>query len=122
MMAEGPDGFAGLPSCHRIDPSHSDRPYQFKGADLTRLRCGLAARPPGWAGMAPAVPGRNPNPGGGPSKLYGRTGIEDVQNVFHLHLAAVKPGARYALRTRVRSAGGSDSNGTIFLRIASPPP
>jgi hexosaminidase len=50
----------------------------------------------------------------------GRTGDGNVANVFHLRPASVKPGARYSIRASVRSAGGTDSNGTIYLRVIEP--
>jgi alpha-N-acetylglucosaminidase len=48
---------------------------------------------------------------------FGRTGDENVANVFHLHLPSVEAGAVYTLRAKIRSAGGSDSNGTIYLHV-----
>jgi hexosaminidase len=46
----------------------------------------------------------------------GRAGSEHVGNDYHLRVDAVKPGATYMLRARVRSAGGTDSNGVVLLR------
>lgn len=47
---------------------------------------------------------------------FGRTGLEDVDNVFHLKWKPHKRGSKYEIRARVRSDGGEDSNGLIYLR------
>ena len=45
-----------------------------------------------------------------------RTGLVDLDNVFHLKLTDFHPGARYEIRAKVRSDGGNDSNGVIYVR------
>lgn len=45
----------------------------------------------------------------------GQTGAETKDNRYRLAVKAVKPGMRYVLRARVRSDGGTDSNGEIYL-------
>ena len=44
---------------------------------------------------------------------FGRTGGEDVKNVFRVRL--LKPYKRVTLRAKVRADGGADSNGDIFV-------
>jgi hexosaminidase len=46
----------------------------------------------------------------------GRTGSSDDRNVYGFNVPALVPGATYTLRAEVRSDGGSDSNGDIFIR------
>lgn len=46
----------------------------------------------------------------------GRTGATHVDNNYHLQIGAVKPGATYVLRARIRSDGGTDSHGVVLLR------
>jgi hexosaminidase len=45
----------------------------------------------------------------------GRTGGQNVDNVYTVVIPAVKPDAKYTLKARVRSDGGADSNGQILL-------
>jgi len=45
----------------------------------------------------------------------GTTGGADQGNVYVLQVYMFKPGAKYTLRASVRSDGGTDSNGDIFL-------
>lgn len=45
----------------------------------------------------------------------GRTGGDDSKNEYRFNLRAVKPGAKYTLRATVRTDGGTDSNGDIYL-------
>ncbi len=45
----------------------------------------------------------------------GTTGGEDKGNEFVVQVYNFKPGAKYVLRASVRSDGGTDSNGDIFL-------
>ncbi len=49
-------------------------------------------------------------------KHFGRTGLEDVDNLFRFKVAG--GGTKYVVRARVRSDGGNDSNGTIFARYS----
>lgn len=46
---------------------------------------------------------------------YGRTGNEDVDNVWKVKLPAVASGAKVEIRAKVRADGGSDSNGDIVV-------
>lgn len=45
----------------------------------------------------------------------GRAGGEHKDNRYKLSLKQVKPGAKYVVRANVRSDGGNDSNGDIYL-------
>jgi hexosaminidase len=45
----------------------------------------------------------------------GFTGGEERNNAYVLDVKSLKPGARYMLRASVRSDGGKDSNGDIYL-------
>jgi alpha-N-acetylglucosaminidase len=47
----------------------------------------------------------------------GRTGLEDVANTYRFPNFRFEAGRTYELRARVRSDGGRDSNGTIYLRF-----
>jgi alpha-N-acetylglucosaminidase len=47
----------------------------------------------------------------------GRTGLEDVANTYEIEVPAVPNGTKVELRAMVRSDGGSDSNGTVFVRL-----
>jgi hexosaminidase len=46
---------------------------------------------------------------------FGRTGGDDKDNQYSFKVASVKPGSRYILRAHIRSDGGTDSNGEIYL-------
>jgi hexosaminidase len=48
----------------------------------------------------------------------GRTGTDDLDNVYRLELPSIKPGAKYALRASVRTDGGTDSVGEIRIKKA----
>jgi hexosaminidase len=45
----------------------------------------------------------------------GRTGSDDRANLYKVSLSAVKPGAKYVIRAQVRTDGGNDSNGNIYV-------
>lgn len=45
----------------------------------------------------------------------GSTGASHEKNTYHLRIAAVKAGATYTLRTRIRTTGGTDSYGDVLL-------
>ena len=47
----------------------------------------------------------------------GRTGLEDVANTYRFPGIQFNAGQRYEIRANIRSDGGSDSNGTIYLRF-----
>jgi alpha-N-acetylglucosaminidase len=47
----------------------------------------------------------------------GRTGLEDVANSYRFAGIQFNAGQRYEIRANIRSDGGSDSNGTIYLRF-----
>jgi hexosaminidase len=47
---------------------------------------------------------------------YGVTGAQHKDNLYVLKAVQVKPQARYELRARVRSEGGTDSYGEVYLR------
>ena len=51
---------------------------------------------------------------------FGRTGYEDVNNMFRLKIGDIKSGAKIELRAKVRSDGGSDSSGTVYLLNRGP--
>jgi hypothetical protein len=44
---------------------------------------------------------------------FGRTGVENVDNLYHLDLAAWRKEARYVLRVEAGSDIGTDTNGTV---------
>ena len=46
---------------------------------------------------------------------FGRTGAEDVGNVWHVTLKGVSPGAKVEIRAKVRGDGGGDTNGDIIV-------
>jgi hexosaminidase len=46
---------------------------------------------------------------------FGRTGGQNVDNVYSVAISKIKPDAKYTLKARVRSDGGKDSNGQILL-------
>jgi len=50
----------------------------------------------------------------GQDSHFGRTGLEHVANMFLFDIQDHSPGDEYTLRAKVRSDGGSDSNGAIF--------
>lgn len=52
---------------------------------------------------------------------FGRTGIENVANRWRLPVAEYAQGARYTLRASIRSAGGTDSNGEVWVRTTPLP-
>jgi serine/threonine protein kinase len=43
-------------------------------------------------------------------------GVGPREHVFRLKLDAVRPGARYELRSRIRSEGGTDSHGSVWIK------
>jgi hexosaminidase len=45
----------------------------------------------------------------------GFTGASHEKNTYHLRIGAVKAGATYTLRTRIRTTGGTDSYGDVLL-------
>jgi hexosaminidase len=45
----------------------------------------------------------------------GSTGASHEKNTYHLRISAVKAGATYTLRTRLRTTGGTDSFGDVLL-------
>ena len=47
---------------------------------------------------------------------HGQTGLEDVGNVYRMKVPFALSGSQLVLRAKVRSDGGADSRGTIFLR------
>jgi hexosaminidase len=47
----------------------------------------------------------------------GRTGLEDVANTFEIEVPSVPNGTKVEIRAMVRSDGGSDSNGTVYVRL-----
>lgn len=51
----------------------------------------------------------------GSDSHYGRTGNEDVDNVWKVKLANIPAGAKIEIRAKVRADGGSDSNGDIVV-------
>ncbi|MBS1725142.1 MAG: beta-N-acetylhexosaminidase [Armatimonadetes bacterium] len=51
----------------------------------------------------------------GSDSHYGRTGSEDVDNVWKVKLTGVPVGAKIEIRAKVRADGGSDSNGDIVV-------
>jgi alpha-N-acetylglucosaminidase len=44
----------------------------------------------------------------------GRTGNEDILNAYKLKVEGFEPGHKWELRAKIRSDGGSDSNGSIY--------
>ena len=46
---------------------------------------------------------------------FGRTGAEDVRNVWHVTLKGVSAGAKVEIRAKVRGDGGGDTNGDILV-------
>ncbi|HVT13726.1 MAG TPA: beta-N-acetylhexosaminidase [Fimbriimonadaceae bacterium] len=45
----------------------------------------------------------------------GRTGADNKDNAYRIHLDHIKPGAKYTLRASVRADGGDKSNGDIYI-------
>jgi hexosaminidase len=52
----------------------------------------------------------------------GVTGAAHEKNTYHLRVAAIKAGATYTLRARVRSNGGTDSHGVVLAVTPTPAP
>ena len=46
---------------------------------------------------------------------YGRTGAENVDNVWKVALKGVPKGAKVEIRAKVRGDGGGDTNGDIIV-------
>jgi hexosaminidase len=46
---------------------------------------------------------------------YGRTGAENVDNVWHVALKGITPGTKIEIRAKVRGDGGGDTNGDILV-------
>ena len=51
----------------------------------------------------------------GSDSHYGRTGAENVDNVWHVTLNGVPAGAKIEVRAKVRGDGGGDTNGDIMV-------
>ncbi len=51
----------------------------------------------------------------GEDKHFGRTGGDSVGNVYQVKIGTPSPGAPITLRARVRTDGGDDSNGDIYI-------
>ena len=51
-------------------------------------------------------------------KHDGTTGASNSGNTYRLKVPAVKKGAKYSLRAVIRSDGGNDSNGDIYLKYS----
>ena len=49
---------------------------------------------------------------------YGRTGARTENNVYALRLFNHRPGAAYTIVAQVRGDGGSDSHGSLYIRLA----
>ena len=47
----------------------------------------------------------------------GRTGVADVANSYVVAVPQMKDGAKYSIRAQVRSDGGTDSNGQVFVAL-----
>ena len=45
----------------------------------------------------------------------GHTGVADVANSYVVAVAQMKAGAKYSIHAQVRSDGGTDSNGQVFV-------
>jgi alpha-N-acetylglucosaminidase len=46
----------------------------------------------------------------------GRTGNEHVNNLYHFKIPMAVPGARYTVKATVRTSGGSNSTGSVWLK------
>ncbi len=48
---------------------------------------------------------------------YGMTGAKDENNVYQVRAGKIRKGARYLIRASVRSEGGTDSSGSLWLKF-----
>jgi hexosaminidase len=56
------------------------------------------------------------DPDGSTDQHEGFTGAAQRDNVYKVTLAKYDPAAKYFIKAKVRSDGGTDSNGTVYLR------